>query len=482
VTWTSNQSIAHASIQLSILARGDRRLEAETYLMSGYQIRQQVENGALPTSTAGKLARIWQPPRLAGIQVEQQDGVPFLTATQVFDIRPKARKWLAPGRTPDLRERFVEPGWILVTCSGIVGDATISHAPHRGVIISHDLLRVQPSQEEDRGYLYCFFRSRYGRPMMQSSKYGNLIKHLEPEHVEELPVPLVDANIKHQLQKGVDRVFSLRDQAFSLVEEADRKYVEGLGLKAPPFGHQNAYKVAASELFEEGRRLDGFYYNPDAQIADHALKECGYPVIRLLSATQEIFGTARFKHVYATKGIPYVDSEDLFKVNPQLEKFIPPQAKKNAEGYFVKRDWLLMAVSGQIYGINGSVVLADLNLENKVISNHVVRIVPKPDGMLPGYLQVALSHPTFGRPLAVRLAFGTEVPEIAPEDIARIPVVKPPKALEEELAGLIDKARALRSEADALENQTVGWLEELLEPDLGPSAGLGGLSQSHDAE
>ena len=71
-----------------------------------------------------------------------------------------------------------------------------------------------------------------------------------------------------------------------------------------------------------------------------------------------MFGVPRFKHVYSDYGIPYLDSEDLFKINPEITKFIPAGAKKNAQKYLVQRGWLLMACSGQIYGLHGSVVLA----------------------------------------------------------------------------------------------------------------------------
>lgn len=457
-----------ASIPLSVIALGDRRLEGETYLTAGYRIRAQVTAGKISTVPMSKLAKIWQPSRLAGVQLDRQHGTPFFTATQVFDIKPRARKWLASERTPDLENRYIKPGWILVTSSGSVGDSTISYSAHDGVIISHDLLRVQTYEDRNQGFLYAYLKSVYCRLMMKSTKYGNIIKHLEPEHVQELPVPLVSEDLRKDLGALVSEVFRLRGEAFRLMEKAEARYVAGLGLKSYTLAPASFYEVSASEMFRGTRRLDGFFYNPDAKAASRALKGSGHTVVPLACAVDRVFGMPRFKHIYKPEGIPYLDSEDLFKVNPEIEKFIPLSAKKNAEAYFVQRDWLLMACSGQLHGINGSVVLANVSHEGKIVSNHVLRILPKKGGLRPGYLQVALGHPVFGRPLVLRSAFGTEVPEIAPEDIEQIPVVEPPVDLEKEISALVERVVALRLEADARETEAIGRLENALEQVIGP--------------
>lgn len=169
-----DSTIDFVSVPVGEMLTGDRRLEGESYLSEGYLIRKQIETSRLPVEALEDLADVWQPSRLKGIQVTAEHGQPFFTATQVFDIRPKARKWLAPRWVAQLEQRYVEPGWILVTCSGSVGDAIVSYSAHRDAIISHDLLRVQVYDSEELGYLYAFLRTRVGRAMMRSSKYGSI--------------------------------------------------------------------------------------------------------------------------------------------------------------------------------------------------------------------------------------------------------------------------------------------------------------------
>ena len=449
--------IEYISLSIHLMWSGDRRLDGETYLMPGFLYRHEIETATdyVPLSD---LADVWQPSRLKGIQVSADKGLPFLTATQVFDIRPMPRKWISASKTPNLDQRYVEPGWILVTCSGTVGDAIISYKPHTGIVVSHDLLRVVPRKEGLTGYLYAFLRTRYGRELMRASRYGNIIKHLEPEHLQQVPVPLLgDEVLEVELQSLIKQVFVLRDEAYWLLIEAERRFEAELGHPDEP-EPEDGYTIQASSMFSKSRRLDGYAFNPTAKVALKVLQISKQKIEPLSEVVEDIFGVPRFKHVYNDKGIPYLDSEDLFKINPELTKFIPHTAKKNAKSYYVKKGWLLMACSGQLYGLNGSVILANEWHEHKIVSNHVIRIIP--GGVRSGYLQIALGHPTLGQPLVLRCAFGTSVPEIPPEEIRLFPVIRLDESVENEIADMVERASELRLKADEIENRAIANLEQ----------------------
>jgi hypothetical protein len=452
-----------AALPLSALRAGERRLDAENYLTDGYLFRLNLARlpGAQPLD---QRADVWQPARLKGIQVAPEHGIPFLAATQVFDVRPAPRKWLAAERTPDLARRYVEPGWALVTCSGTVGDAILAYRAHKGLIISHDLLRVVPKRAEDLGYLYAFLRTRYARGIMHSTKYGKVIKHLETEHLHDVPVPDLGGDLlRVTLDDNIRRCFALRDEAYTLVREAEELLAETIGLPDPP-QPETGFGVRASEMSLVSRRLEAGAYHPRAVAALKALERSGKPIDRLRDVTARIFGVARFQHVYTDAGTPYLDSEELFKVNPEPHKFIPPGAKRDAVDYLVQAGWLLMACSGQTYGLNGSAVLATPWHENKIVSNHVLRIVPK--DIRSGYLLMMLTHPTLGRPLVLRLAFGTSVPEIDAQELRATPVVRLGD-VEYVIADKVERASALRIEADAVENAATALLEATIARALG---------------
>src|SRR5271165_2406887 len=212
------------SVPASALFAGDRRLEAEPYLSSGYGIRTSIEAKPNGWKSLRDLARVWMPARLKGIQVSREYGTPFLAATQVFDVRPIPRKWLSLDRTEDAANRFVRTGTILMTCSGSVGHPTLAYTPHERTLISHDLLRIEAIDHRDRGWIYAYLHASQTRAMAIGAHYGHIIKHLETSHVEALPIPLVDDKTAAHFERQLERILELRNQGHGLTLEAESRF------------------------------------------------------------------------------------------------------------------------------------------------------------------------------------------------------------------------------------------------------------------
>ena len=169
-------------------------------------------------------------------------------------------------------------------------------------------------------------------------------------------------------------------------------------------------------------------------------------------------------------GTPYLDSEPIFKINPDITKFLTPATNIDFDTYAVRRGWLLMARSGQIYGLNGQAMIANEWHEGKVVTEHIMRIIPNPEEIRSGYLQTVLQHPTLGRPLVVSRAYGTSVPELAPKDIRQLPLPRLKREIEDEIADAAEHANELRRIADEKENRAVSDLESELSRELGIAA------------
>ena len=463
------QAAEYLCLPLSEIARGDRRLDAEVYLSPGFVIRRTIRQSGLKAPTLAELAtRIWQPSRLKGIQVGAQHGVPFVTATQVFDIWPKPRRWLAPRKTPQLADRYVEPGWLLVTCSGTVGDAIVAYSAHAGLVVSHDLLRVEFDRPELRSYAYAFLCTRLGREMMKSSHYGNVIKHLEVAHLGQVPIPMLE-DLLGEIHEQIGTVFAVRDEAYRLDMTARDKFAEAM-CDQPDVEVDEWYHVQAARLFGGRRRLEAYAHGPDSRFVARVYQRNATSTV-LLGEIARAFLPGRFKRIYGDAGIKYLDSGPIFKINPRLTKILTRATAIDPREYFVQQGWLLMARSGQIYGMNGQAILASESHQGKIVSEHIIRIVPDATKVRPGYLQTVLSHPTLGRPLVLSQAYGTSVPELAPEDIEQLPVPRLSPEVEEMIADAAERASQFRLYADELENTVVSRLEAELEAELNIDAG-----------
>lgn len=443
------------------MGKGDRRMEAENYLGSGFGIRLAIESQSAGWVRFDVLGRVYQPGRLKGILVSPAFGAPYLGATQVFDLRPAARRWLALERTAAASDLQVKSGTILVTRSGSVGRATMGTPTMERYIVSDDLLRVHPHDDEWWGWLYAYLRAAQTREMMKAAHYGHIIKHLEVGHLNSLPVPKVRKAVRESFRQHVQKILDDRARSVELTAQAERLYEEALpsANKGPDV---LGFAVSARRMFDSRRRLDAARFAPSVDQVIQAFRKDARELVPVSAVTKKVFVPGRFKHVYGQGGTPYLDSADILEVNPDIKKFVLSLSPEEQEDYRVEPGWLLIPCSGQVYGNIGHSVLATQWHVGKVLTNHIMRICPA-DNIRPGYLLCSLGHPRLGRPQLVRLAFGSSVPEIAPEDVASAMVPRLSTKTEDRIADLMEEAAQARDEADELEEQIAREAEHLID-------------------
>jgi hypothetical protein len=435
-----------------LLLSGDRRFEAGNYLSSGYGLRLAIQSRAAGWQRFGQLAAISQPARVKATLVSPEFGTPFLIANQMFSIRPHVRKWLAIDKLKNAEELFAPQGTILVRRSADVGRSVLTRALHEKHLISDHFFRIDPHEEKYKGWLYAFIRSATGRAIMTGARYGHIINHIEIGHLAAVPVPIVHDKIAADFQKRIQEILDLRNRAHELSLDAEQRFERALGpLKVEDWGEQG-YNVRSSALLAGRRRLEGVFHNPGATKIRRHLAKRGRHFTKLRDAGFDVWLPTRFRRIPAEDGVGLLDSADLFEINPDLEKRIADGDFGDPNKGRVKAGWLLLARSGQTYGINGSVVLATETVQDKVISDHVIRIAPNARAKIPvGYLLTALSHPSLGRPLVKALPYGSSIPEIDPTDLANLQVVRLPENEETSIGNLAEEAASLRARADIKE-------------------------------
>ena len=424
------------------------------------------------------LANVWQPSRLKGIQVSEEFGTPFLAATQVFDARPRPRKWLSLNRTSHSTKRFVAERTILITCSGSVGRATLAHATTEGILVSHDILRVEPKEFDWWGWIYAYLRVPMVREMMRTAEYGHIIKHLETQHLDALPIVTPrNPSLLAECNRLAGQITEYRDRSYRYCLAAEAEYADAIGPLPEAHAPPSAFTIKARNMFSGRRRLKASYYNPVAATAEAAIRNAVDRVETLEDLTERVFVPGRFKHVYGDGGVPQLDSADILENAPEVAKLVLSLKGEKRNNYTVDSGTLLLPCSGQLHGIIGSVGLATSWHENKVITNHVLRIVPRSDSPIRfGYLQAVLSHPILGRPRILRSAYGSSVPELCPDDLCKLPVPRLPDGVEDKIADKFEFAADLRGQADELEQRLAFLAGSELEQYLSSSAARAGVT------
>jgi len=280
-------------------------------------------------------------------------------------------------------------------------------------------------------------------------------------------VPIID-HLVEELDRDITEVYALRDEAYRLDSMARSKLSDALSIPRV-IEDERGYPIGAQSLFDGRRRLDAYSHNPVARAIAQVYEERAEKVVKLGSVARA-FVPGRFKRVFGATGTPYLDSEPIFKINPGTAKFLAPATEINRQKFLVEAGWLLIACSGQIYGLNGQAILATRWHEGKIVTQHIMRLVPDATQIRAGYLEVVLGHPTLGQPLVISRAHGTSVPELDPEDIEGLPIPRLASDIEGEIADMAERSSELRMKADEKENGAVARLEQELERRIGAPA------------
>lgn len=450
------------TVRLSTILGGDTRLEASTYLRDGYGF-VRLTNQCPNHKRLGDLAEIWQPSRLAGYTVPDGKGLPFFTAGQVFEDFPRVRKWLAAPFVPQAQSRYVEQEWLLLSCSGIVGNVTAVYPHHLNKVITHDLLRIVPKDKDEYGWLYAYMKTEFFKQIARAAQYGHMIKHIEVSHASEFPIIVPDVSIRAAIGAKATEAVRLRSRAWELRDDAfatlERRMEERRADKKHP-DITSKSEISLSAVLQNRLRLDADSYAGQIDAIEGMISNGKW--CTLGSVTTFCSDLGRFARIYGDGGRPYVSASELFDVNAKPTKMIYAKLVKNWENYILHSGTIIMACSGQKYGILGRAIKLTDNQEGLFGSHDLMRIVVDESKMRSGYLLAFLNDPLYGRPYVVRNAYGTSIPHLDASDIQSVRIPKLGDA-EGAIADLMDESVRLSAEADRLENEATRLAQEQID-------------------
>lgn len=465
-------------VGVSLVTTGQRRLEARTFLTDGYGLRRRIEDGAVQSSPMRAIADVWQPSRLKGYVVPAGNGLPFLSAGQAFEAQPRVRKWIAEPMVRDAESRRVGEDMLLLSCSGEVGKVTAVYPEHLKPIITHDLLRVVPRSRIDYGWIYAYMKTPIFYAMARSAQYGHMIKHLEPSHVRELPVVLPDPQLRASVANKIERALEQRRNGRRIMAQANSALESMLNPTNTRISTSIWQSVPVADVLSGRRRLEAQYQRSDIRDIEHIVRSgASHGVARLEEVTKSVRLENRFKRYFSSAGTPYKSASEIFDVNPPISKRIYAGLVPAPDRYYLTPGEMVMARSGQVYGLLGRVRVIPAEMAGVFGSDDLIRIAFDESSIASGYLQTFLSNEKYGRPLVVRNASGTSIPHLDPVDVREIPVPRFSPDAENAIAELADSANDKLAEADRLESDAIAEATRL----VADAAELHGLYKSSHA-
>ncbi len=201
----NQENLRWSSISLlkDILGKNNKelRLEASVFGIEGRQARDLVEQSRWSFKNLvgdNGLATGYYPTRFA--RIYQHDlTYPFITPKQIEDLKPEPKGYLSNLCDTDVEKLMPSCGELLVTRSGSVGRCVYVNKTLEEYAVSDDVIRLVLLHDKYSGYVYAFLRTKVGQALMTTNQYGAVIKHIEPKHLENVPIPIPSTKLREKI-------------------------------------------------------------------------------------------------------------------------------------------------------------------------------------------------------------------------------------------------------------------------------------------
>lgn len=425
---TQSPDFKWTAINLQEVFETNYRLEAAVYSIEGRQIRRDLELCKWGIVHLGDefIEEAFYLGRFKRIYVEEKNGVPFILPSQMTEVSPKASKFISPTTDIDIESTRVERGQVLLTRSGTIGVVSYVSKTLENQSLSDDVIRIKAT--EYPGYIYTYLKSRVGRLLVETNNYGAVIKHIEPAHLNAIPIPNPSSVIKQEIHNLIEESFKLRDESNELLDAAQVLLKEALELPSIEVLHKQAnqfdetvgvlnYSVPLSEIHS---RLDGSYYVPVVEVIEQYLERTAREVVKLGDSriSQSVILPGRFKRVYVEEGagVLFIGGKQLYELYPSNKKYlsISKHTEQIKNELTIKEDMILITRAGT----PGNTVLAPRHWDGWTITDNIISLVPG-SNCIAGYLYAWLSS-DYGQELIHRLVCGSVVSYLEKEHILQV--------------------------------------------------------------
>ena len=215
----------------SLLRSDEIRLDAAKYsprLIAA--IRTLRDSGMRLERLADITQNMFIPPRFKRVYVEREHGVPFVQGSHIVHFQPADLKYLSRS-SHRLRRWIICAGWILVTCSGTIGRATVCPAEWDGWAASQHILRIVPDESVcPAGYLCSFLLSPLGQAQLTANIYGAVVDELTEGQAADMLVPMPETKKDAALMSAVDAAMresvAMKSQAVAAAERSVGQLME----------------------------------------------------------------------------------------------------------------------------------------------------------------------------------------------------------------------------------------------------------------
>lgn len=392
------------------------RIDPSYHLSESIKLKKQLLGSPYALSTVGeKSDDVFLGNIFTRVFVKDAEhGVPYIAASDMTKASVYSGKFISKKQAKKMKRLMLDSGWILISCSGTLGNVVYTNDLFKNTFATHDLIRLIPDDKKlPSGFLYAYLASKYGYTLLTQSGFGGVVKHINSEHVTNIPIPLFPESKQQKIHNLILESANLRVEANRLLEEAQAILIDNLNYNHLGYKQWNSVSSSTIRNSFTCRFESSYYVNEGQKIAGHIKSNCNYKLLK--NVTADIFRPGIFKRIYVNKGVVFLGGSDIMQRIPSSEKQLSISKTKGLDSLMIKKGWILVTCGGTI----GNSVYVDGEIAKCAASQHILRLIPK--DIPAGYL-FAFINSDFGKKIIQRYTYGSVIPQIEPSHIGLIPV------------------------------------------------------------
>lgn len=392
---------------------------------------------------------------------DKEHGVPYLAASDTVLAAHSTGRFIANKQAKELSYLMLKKDWIVITCSGTIGNVTYTNSTFENHIATHDLIRVIPNDNIiKKGCLYAYLSSKYGYNQLTQSRFGGVVKHINADHVNNIPVPKFPESFQQQVDDLIQESARLREDATIALNSAK----EELSSYIKPKFNKVYFKttsVKASDIWSSlQQRLDPPAIMNDGVISMQEVTS-RFPYSTIANINAKVYRPGIFKRNYVQHGIPYIKGSEIFLTNPfrrceMLSRTLTPFIDQMS----LREGQILITCAGSV----GDIKLITKEYEDKqsIGSQDIIRLESNDDLYTKEYLFTYLQLP-FVYDYIQSMKYGSVIERIEPFHVESIPVVAPTKEISKQITELIQRYMESTYKAFIAEEKAIMMVEQEIE-------------------
>ena len=232
-------------------------------------------------------------------------------------------------------------------------------------------------------------------------------------------------------------------------------------------GNPSCFIVQKDDILKDvSLRIDAWYWDPAKNDLAKKLMDLSNEDIKEVSSLGSlvveggIFYPGRHTRNYVPKSdnsVEFYSGTQILQTRPFDIKYQPINYKPAAK-HFVEKDWILITRSGT----TGRVVMVNDQMDGKMVTEHVIRVICDKEQVDPYYVYAILASDKIGRQLLDKGIYASVVDHISPQFVSTIPIPRLSPEKEKEIADKVREAECERAKANKIMADEIDKVEDII--------------------